>query len=294
MFIGLVGNSLVSIIPNDGERLIKVNYITNRLDSPDVVIFGSSRAEHHYIPQILKPRIDSLLNVNYSIYNAGVGGHFLGYNCCWIECALSRYTPKIIIFDVFESFFHEEFNEHINELDAYYGHNDIVTKYLNKSSIKERIKLQSNQYKYNEKFPRYLSSLFLKKEPNKNNGYIPLVGTMTLEEAREIQHPEETRELNKNAVEGFKYILNLCNQRGVKLIITTSPRLMYKRANTLTAQFCKEYNVPYIDMENNSYLNEHPEYFRDPGHLNGEGAEKFMDLFWEKLKLILETPPKEQ
>ena len=287
ILVGFIGKALVSRIPDEGERLIKVNYVTNRLDSIDVLIFGSSRAEHHYIPSYLKPRIDSTLNVNYSIYNAGIGGHFLGYNCCWIECILDRYTPKIIFLDIFEFFFYDNFTKDLYELDAYYGYNDAVTRYLDLSTPKKRIQLQSNLYKYNEKIPRYLSSIFLKKEGNHNLGYEPLSGTMTKAEARKIQHREETNELNYQAIKGFKHILNLCNQKGVKLIITTSPRLMYKRKNELTAKLCKEYNVPYIDMECNEFFNEHPEYFRDPGHLNGEGSEKFMDLFWKELEPVL-------
>ena len=61
----------------------------------DVIIFGSSRAQHHYDTKIFS---DSL---HMSCYNAGMdGGHSILLSYAQISVILKRYQPKLIIVEM--------------------------------------------------------------------------------------------------------------------------------------------------------------------------------------------------
>lgn len=60
----------------------------------DILIFGSSRALHHYNPKIIE---DSL---GMSCYNVGSGGQNIYYHLALLEATLERYTPKIAILEL--------------------------------------------------------------------------------------------------------------------------------------------------------------------------------------------------
>ena len=59
----------------------------------DILIFGSSRANHHYVPAIFE---DSL---KMKFYNTGRDGNGIFFQLAVLKSILKRYTPKIIIFD---------------------------------------------------------------------------------------------------------------------------------------------------------------------------------------------------
>ncbi len=285
--IGKFGEIFIEKLPNYGGQLTKVNYITNRLKK-DVIIVGSSRASHHYIPEMIKSNIDSLLHVDYSIYNAGVNGHPLDYNCCWIECILSRYLPKIIILDAADASLQDEvLSKELYDLNPYYGNNKIVTKYIDKIGVKEQIKLQLNQYKFNEKFIRYINGFISNNA--ENDGYEPLFGVMMKKQLKNKVSEEKqgNDKICYTTDSNFRNVLKLCNQKSITLVVVSSPRFRYNESNSIIAKICSEYNVPYIDMMKVSYFDEHPELFQDEDHLNDSGAKEFTALFLKQLKPYL-------
>lgn len=60
----------------------------------DILVFGSSRAIHHYNPQI----IEDTLGV--TCYNVGSGGQNIYFHLALLEAALERYVPKIAILEL--------------------------------------------------------------------------------------------------------------------------------------------------------------------------------------------------
>ena len=63
---------------------------------------------------------------------------------------------------------------------------------------------------------------------------------------------------------------------------------MQKDKNEILIDVCSQYDVPYIDLYDLELFNRHPEYFRDPGHLNDKGAHIYTELFFKHLKPYLE------
>ena len=73
------------------------NYIANLCDE-EILIFGSSRALHHYVPEIIS---DSL---GMSCYNCGMNGNGILYLYSRYLMVTKRYTPKVIVYEVTNSF----------------------------------------------------------------------------------------------------------------------------------------------------------------------------------------------
>ncbi len=71
------------------------NRTTYAIDSTtaDILVFGSSRANHHYVPEVFE---DSL---KMSFYNTGRDGNFLLYNTAIFKAIIKRHKPKIVILD---------------------------------------------------------------------------------------------------------------------------------------------------------------------------------------------------
>ena len=64
----------------------------------DIIIMGSSRASHHYVPQIFE---DSL---GLSCFNAGQDGNGIILQYGRWKMIRERYTPKMVIYDVTYNF----------------------------------------------------------------------------------------------------------------------------------------------------------------------------------------------
>jgi hypothetical protein len=59
----------------------------------DLLIFGSSRANHHYQPEVFEKKM------NLSFYNVGRDGVSIFYDYAVLQGILVRYCPKIVILD---------------------------------------------------------------------------------------------------------------------------------------------------------------------------------------------------
>jgi hypothetical protein len=82
----------------------------------NILVFGSSRANHHYVPEVFE---DSL---KMSFYNTGRDGNFLFYNYAIFKAILKRYTPKILIMDINpdELYYNPDSYDRLSSLLPYY------------------------------------------------------------------------------------------------------------------------------------------------------------------------------
>ena len=66
------------------------NFISDEVDA-NILIFGSSRAAHHYVPSILSDSLDM------SCYNCGLDGNGIIYGYGKLKTITARYYPKIVL-----------------------------------------------------------------------------------------------------------------------------------------------------------------------------------------------------
>lgn len=259
------------------------SYAYQKCDA-DVVILGSSRAKHHYVPSIIT---DSL---GLSCYNLGEDGKNIYFQYALLSLLLAHHTPKIVIYDCFSvDVIKTDFKYDLGSLsDLYpiYGKRNDVDALIDLQGPKfiSRISF-SHVYRYNSRFIDYLSS----NHNNVQSGYVPLGGIYE-GELGIINKKEETSTDDMK----FMYIqklIDLCQNKDIQIIFAVSPHFTlnendgviskkYERVNEL----CNKNDIPFLYYELDSTFLQRKDLFRDIGHLNDNGARLYTQLFVSNLK----------
>lgn len=238
----------------------------------DVIIMGSSRASHHYVPQIIT---DSL---GLSCFNAGQDGNGIILQYGRWKMISERYKPKLIIYDVTRGFDLEEGDNmrYIDRLKPFCSNKE-VTDYVASLFPMERVKLLSQLYRYNYKFLEILSDCT--KRGNDNlRGYIPLKGTVRQEAVdRAKENVSEPKDVHLDATK-LTYLEQLsceCEKSGVKLVFVVSPYFAGGAADENTfypvEEIAHKHGAIYFYFNDSSHCWQ-TDKFKDTSHLNDDGA----------------------
>jgi len=150
---------------------------TYSMDSTNakILIFGSSRANHHYDPRIVEKELGM------SCYNTGRDGNFLLYNYAIFETITQRYEPKIVIFDVNRNELSSTSDdyERLSALLPYKNRNNAIDKMIALSDPYVKIKCLSKIYPFNSLLLTIAigNTTMNKSRKSDINGYVPLTGT---------------------------------------------------------------------------------------------------------------------
>ena len=282
MFDQLLGNVLRHYYfqRKSGESYLS----TYAMDSnqAEIIILGSSRANHHYVSQIFK---DSL---KMSCYNSGRDGCLILYNVAVFKSILKRYRPKIVIFDINpdEIFYTKDSYEKLNVLYPYYYDKPEVQKIINFKSNFEHFKFLSCLYPFNSTF---IGSIFRQKiDMNERNlkGYIPLYGT-TLSNTSIQKGNNVESSLDSNNIRELLDLAKICNNNGIRLIFIQSPR--YTKLNQSFSietlrKIASINNSEFWNYGNDSLFIIKPSLFKDAAHMNNEGAIMFSKTIIKRIK----------
>lgn len=256
------------------------NYILNQ-SNEDILIFGSSRAIHHYNPQIIE---DSL---GMSCYNCGQDGNGIVLFYGWWQIMKNRHLPKMIIYDVNPSFdllIGENNSKYLGWLRSEYD-NDHVKKIFEDIDTTEKYKMLSMMYRYNSKFLQnvidYVHPIF----QISSNGYIPLKGDLDRMKINE-QKDKEKFVFDAYKLKYLDLLIDEAKERGVKLIFVASPVWygMNKKQFEPLIELCKRQLVPFHNYSNASCFVKNDEFFKDGIHLNSHGADAFSSELCKILK----------
>ena len=242
----------------------------------DILIFGASRANHHYIPEIFKNRM------NLSCYNTGRDGETIFYNYAILKSVLKRYSPKIAILDFSGGEFavDQEDYDRLAALIPYYKDHQEVQPIVQLKSDYEKYKLLSKIYPYNSLIFTILigTTQFNERRDyiNDQSGYVPL--TEVCKRQLVIDTSFKTYEFDANKIKTFKSFVKDCVDSKVKLYIIISPVLVkyfYEDSSiNLARDISKSYSIPVYNFLNDS-LFFHNILFADGTHLNDSGATIF-------------------
>lgn len=251
------------------------NYIADKANE-EIIIMGSSRANHHYIPSIIK---DSL---KMTCYNFGEDGMGIILMYGRYKLITQRYTPNIIIYDIQENFDLEKNDniKYINGLKHNYEYPGIseIFKTVDK---KESIKMYSRLYRYNSRVIGVISNKLF--TPIKGEyGYLPSTGTMN-------QEPEPFNEkkisYDNLKLEYFEKLIKDCAGK-TNLIFTISPKYFKTDDSFIEPlhNLCKQYNIPILNHLNDERFINKKEFFADRVHLNHEGAKLYTNIIIQEVK----------
>ena len=237
-----------------------------------ILIMGSSRASHHYVPQVFT---DSL---GLDCYNLGQDGNgiILQYGR-WLMIS-ERYKPRLIIYDVNPGFDLVE-NDNMTYIDRLkpFCNDNQVKAYIASIFPMERFKLMSKMYRYNYKFIELLSDCKKEEGTDKNlNGYIPLYGHIRTEMIGKGQSTGSgIIEEDSTKIRFLEQLAMDCQKKGTKLVFVASPSYSKNGRNINTfraiSKISERYEIPFLYYYESDFSN-NPDLFKDSHHLNNEGA----------------------
>ena len=247
----------------------------------DVLIFGSSRANHHYHPEVFEQ------NLKMSCYNTGRDGLGIVYNYALLKAILGRYIPKIVILDLNSDEFHKSKGNYdkLSVLLPYYHSYPEIRKLVDLKSKFEKFKMLSHIYPYNSTLSYIIlgNTKYNQKRRNEINGYVPLMTEWT--GSLETVSNYDNYELDPDIILLYEAFIRDCCNAKIKTYIIHSP--YYAKINYLDKsieigqKIAKKYNVPFYDFSNDTAFLNHPKLFSDLSHLNNEGAIKFSKIVLE-------------
>lgn len=249
-------------------------------DQYDIIIMGSSRATHHYIPQMIED------SIGMTCYNAGADGNGIVLMYGRYKLITNRYNPKVILYDVEPAFDIIEYAEddhnrrYLAGLKDYFfqpGIKDIFTDV----NWAEGLKNYSGLFRYNGDYFNHFRN-FVTRMPISDKGYLPLQGKMNKE--------PEKKEASTCVQDSLKlsYIKTMAadaKSRGIEFIFVASPKY---GADPTSVQPIKdiadELGIPFWDYTNTPDFRRW-EYFKEPMHLNDDGAREYTAEIIKRLKV---------
>lgn len=247
---------------------IKSRYYVCKETNEDVLVFGSSRAKHHYVPSI----IEDILGV--TCYNTGEDGNGIILCYGFLKMITKRYSPKLIIYDVTHFDMYEDDNMKYLDLMKPYYHEPCIDSIFWSVNPKTRYMMLSNLYRYNTTCLRVLGN-FLHPMNNYPKGYCALQKTMDYEPVIENQ---EGKMVDSLKIGYFEKFIQLAKDNGVYLICCVSP--MYKAPSeddfyNPVKRLCRKYDVPFLYYADFPTISCEKECFQDRTHMNHTGASEY-------------------
>lgn len=261
----------------------KLNYATYNNDNTEIVILGSSRASHHYVPSILT---DSL---GMSCVNLGVDGKGILYNYALFHMLVQHNSPRIIIYE-FGGFDWEDNgeatyanSEHLAPIYGKYKTTDTLINNVGKNY--STILSILNTYKYNGRLHNVLINT---RRIANHNGYQPLYGERKVIEQNEPNNANETIEqipIHPDKIDYLKRLIKECKERDIMLVFAMSPTM--KSIGTTNMEILSEIcgdQIPIWDYRKQFNQNE---LFKDDTHMNDAGAKVYTSQIAVELKRII-------
>lgn len=255
-------------------------YVTDKTNE-DILIFGSSRAIHHYNPQIIT---DSL---GMTCYNCGQDGNGIVLFYGMWHMIKERYQPKKIIYDINTSFdlYEGESNQkYLGWLRMDYNRPG-VKQVFNAVDPTEKYKMLSMLYRYNSKFMQIITDYVHPIFGIEGNGFLPLKGELDKMKVRD----ENTEKSTDEKVDSLKlsFINKLIDEtEGGDLVFVASPKWYKPNAVDYKPiiEICERRGVKFLDFSADEKYVHQNEWFKDGTHMNARGADEFTKDLINKLK----------
>ena len=249
------------------------NYILNEsLD--DILIFGSSRAIHHYNAQMMQ---DSL---GVSVYNCGQDGEGIIMFYGWWNVIKERHHPKMILYELTPEYdiYQGDNTKHLGWLKSIYD-NPSVREEFNEIDRLEKYKMISYLYRYNSRFHQVLIDFFHPIH-RINKGFLPVFRDLDTLQVRVVGRSkgEVKSEIPRADSLKIHYFERLFESLGNTKIVFFSSPTWYKKDNITNEsvdyflKILSEHNCDFYDYSHDSSFVHQDSLFYDGAHMNYRGA----------------------
>jgi len=269
-----------------GQRIGKINHYLEIKDDLNLIIFGSSRANHNINPVILSK----------NSFNMGVDGTKIAYSAALIKLLPVQKEQVILLnIDTFNAFSADYNGSDIDGLSVKYNRNKALKLEIDNLNQNNLIQNFYWSLSYNGLVIDLLKNYFMDDIYDYKSyfGYDPIyVSENQREIFKSIINEEKSQDcqnnftLNKIYDTKLREIKNFCKNNNKKLIIFTSPIFndKCKDDNIQFSQIMKNEELIYYDFTDFFKNNNSLAYWKDEIHLSNKGAE----IFTEKIKKILD------
>ena len=259
-------------------------------DRHEVLVFGSSRARHHYASNVLEK------NLKVECYNAGYGGHGVILAYPLLESILERYKPQLIVFDItkesdFLVFANDNGNTRYISILKPWCRIPVVSEVIKSVSFTDFLLARySSMFRYNSQFIYLLGDNILSRKVD-DKGFAPLYGTVDM---RIYKKSSRTEKSNHDQIKIYwlKRFAKLKEEKKLNMVWVISPIFEANSSDYKEYEFVREiaksHDIPFFDYYLDSSFVEHSELFTDSVHLNETGALLFTERFAKDLKLLKE------
>lgn len=268
--------------------------IVNRLrqEKADIIIFGSSRAVTHYDSQALSSRL------NMSVYNAGCNGVGLHYVRGVVDLSLKQNKPILAIINIdIGSYYNFTWDlSNAKSLAPFMDKSDVIREMLCSEKNMETLRYSLLTYRFNGKPLAIVKNLFVADQTIA--GFTPLYGFLNPEKAIPL-NPENSAdlpEIDSRMMDLMKKIISQLRESGVHTVLVVSPlwrrdgMIEHKRKAILqeVRELAEEEQTPFLAVTiENTPVFQRSELFKDPRHLNAEGARLFSEIVAEKIASLM-------
>jgi hypothetical protein len=257
----------------------------------DVLIFGSSRANHHYDPNVFEKRF------NLTYYNVGRDGNYMLYHTAVLKGVLKRYSPKIVILDLNGREFQKKDNgfDYLSSLLPYYKAHPEMRSIIELKSRFEKVKMLSFIYPYNSSMFTIAvgNTEFNKKRRGDIQGYVPL--TKVWNGTIQIDSSWTNYEIDSIKVKAYETFIKNCIQSKVELYIVCSPYYIKFNHSDISVklgqEIAKRNSIEFFDYSNDTTFTNNSKLFADKAHLNETGAKVFSNLLINSIGKTNESEP---
>ena len=253
----------------------------------DLIILGSSRATHHYIPACFEEEM------GLKTFNSGANGRSVLFANAMFEGILSRYTPQSIILEVYPlDFYHwEEAHARMDILLPYYHDIPQLQPILNNRNKYEPLKMLSRIYPYNSMLLTILN--YQINEQEAYMGYRPKRGSISSDSLISLA-PGKYMVIDQERVNAFENIIQKCKDKRIDLYLFISPiynKIPDNESLRLTRRISENHNIPFWDFSQHEDFLSNPELFNDHYHLNECGANLYSMMAIEKILSYRQNKP---
>lgn len=282
--IDRIGSVMMSecIKKTNAKAEVKIRYLVENV-CEDVVLLGTSRCIHHYIPSIIA---DSL---HQSVYNGGISDSDNIYShYILLNYMLTHHKPKVVCLELMPKDYSIQDDDSFGKISFFapwIGLSERADS-VYRTAGTYRNYIISHLYRYNAKGVEAIGGLVANHRYGEDHGYFRAEGSpnKSLRLERE-EYPKGVDSLKLDYVQRF---IDLCHTNDIRLVFTFSPRYsiappaFYAPLKDIAAKN----GVPCLDYHSSGLFHDHPEYFRDSGHMLEEGAKAYSSIFARDLKRI--------
>lgn len=259
-----------------GGQYWKVRYSCEEQQAP-VVLLGSSRMEHHCVPEVMAPVLGK------EVYNAGFSANGVFFAYAALMLMTERYTPELVVYDAYADVYGTD-NEKFMDVLKLYKNKSYIRAIITDIAPRERIYMLSSMYCYNSIFLELLAhNVFSVNKYIK--GYLPLNDASMDYEPHDIENVS-TLPVDEVKLSYLRKMIGFAKERQIKFVVSISPQykiMPNSQYYSYIRDICQEENIPLLDFSADEDISTNREYFIDSIHLNDKGAHEYSIKLAQKL-----------